>query len=190
MTVKIIAVDPGARYTGVAILTLADGVPVRLNLDEIEDVGKNQMPAKVRAFLDFNPLAAPGLDKLVLAIEKSIPPKKQAYNWELTSRVRGVVQSCVTAGVDFHELTAREVRSALGVRPLSRRSKESLKLAGVRGITQDAQVKEAMCKLCGLAPVLLKSTHKVDALALAVVVALRHYRLQLEAMKNLSLSVA
>lgn len=185
---KIIAFDPGSRWTGICVLFLEDGRPTLLGLEEIEAEGNGLMPAKVRGFLDKmddakHRFRQEGDDRRVIAVEKSIPPKRNAYSWELTARARGAIQSFVYPGIDYYELTAREVRGALGVRPLSRRSKTSLKLAGVRGITQDAQVKEKLCFYCGLPPKLLKSTHQVDALALAVVVGWRHYGLKLEEMK-------
>lgn len=194
MITKIIAFDPGARWTGVCVLFLEDGRPTLLGMEEIEAADNGQMPAKVRGFLDkmddaTHRFRQEGNDRRVIAAEKSVPPKRNAYSWELTARVRGAIQSFVYPGIDYHELTAREVRSIFGVQPIGKAAKAALKTARVRGVSQDAQIRAKMCFYCGLPPFLLKSTHKTDALALAVGVGVRHYGLLLEEMKARALGV-
>lgn len=112
----------------------------------------------------------------VLACEKSFPPKSSAVyakNWEKTAEVRGVIKSFVRPGVQFFELTAQEVRSALKLPRLDRTGTYPTRIKGLKGLTQDARLRALLCKYTGIAPEQFKTSHEVDAVALAYVVCSR-----------------
>lgn len=174
---KILAFDPGSSYTGWCLLFGPGSViPVPGPNHKVDPLSwgtiqapTGDMPATVLSFLHHH---RPD----VIACEKSFPPKHTAVyakNWEKTAEVRGVIKSFVGPEVRFFELSSSEVRAALKISRLERRRYNVYKIKGLGGLTQDARVKEALCKLTGIAKEQFKTSHEVDAVALAFVVCSR-----------------
>lgn len=109
----------------------------------------------------------------IVAIEKSFAPKAHALQWEETAQVRGAIKGYVTAQIPVKkivELTAKQVRSRLGVQPLTKlTSRTRYLIRPLRGLTTDARVRAAVEKLFGCK---VAGSHESDALALAYAVAL------------------
>lgn len=180
---SLLALDPGSTYTGFCIRELdweikppfsPDGLGLQWGtLKALPDVS---MAVTVSHFIDTlrPPDVRPPID--IIACEKSFPPKSSAVyakNWEKTAEVRGVIKSFVRPGVQFFELTAQEVRSALKIPRLAPRHYNIKKIKGLGGLTQDARVKKVLCDYTGIAPEDFKTSHEVDAVALAYVVCSR-----------------
>lgn len=151
---KILAFDVGSRWNGWAVVET--GQPIRRIAS-----GQQHSDSLKESFGVVLAVLADWPDAVLVAVEKSFPPKASTKNWEETAQVRGAIKAAMPAGVDLAELTAQQVRSRLGITPLTGHKKS---LSFLRGMTADARVKAAVEKLFGCK---VAGAHEADALALA-----------------------
>lgn len=189
MTTRILGVDVGCVYTGLAFLEMSDRtlLPVA-NPEESFRVlvteTFNEMVAAVS--INVRDFCQQANGQLVVALESAIPPRRALREWENTAQIRGTVKTAVAlfGPAQLFEMTATEVRLAMGLRPLTQNDR-LLKSLNRQAFLKsaDMRVREQFCLLTGLDDKIFKGklgSHKVDAGAIAYVTALRHLGAQNE----------
>ena len=180
----ILGVDPGTVYVGLARLYMKGRqfgrfVETETEVIECHDFGRllTLVSSRIQELLckpDFE------LERVV-ALEKAVPPAARSVQWELTAQLRGAVRVlALNAGAKVHELTASQVRSALGVTPPTKEAKLLRKINGPAfAESMDARVRRQFCLWSGLDEKLFRGKHgphKLDALAAAYVTGLREFK--------------